>query len=97
MAEVEASGAPSDGKVDPSKFLSYILHSAVMVKLHNGVQYRGKLQSIDGYMNIVLENTKEFIDGSEIRSYGDVFIRGNNGKLKKMEKELMKLKKIEEY
>ena len=68
-----------------------------MVKLHNGVQYRGKLQSIDGYMNIVLENTKEFIDGSEIRSYGDVFIRGNNGKLKKMEKELMKLKKIEEY
>jgi U6 snRNA-associated Sm-like protein LSm6 len=80
MAEVEASGGPSDGKVDPSKFLSDILHSAVMVKLHNGVQYRGKLQSIDGYMNIVLENTKEFIDGSEIRSYGDVFIRGNNGK-----------------
>lgn len=80
MAEVVAPSEAPSGKAAPSKFLSDILESAVMVKLHNGVQYRGKLQSIDGYMNIVLENTKEYIDGSEIRSYGDVFIRGNNGK-----------------
>lgn len=67
-------------KTDPSKFLSAIIGSSVTVKLHNGVEYVGNLQSIDGYMNIVLDETKEYFGGQELkRSYGDVFIRGNNG------------------
>ena len=66
-------------KTDPSVFLSNIIGSLVNVKLHNGVEYSGNLQSIDGYMNIVLDETKEFVGGKEKRSYGDVFIRGNNG------------------
>ncbi|CAH2354411.1 U6 snRNA-associated Sm-like protein LSm6 [[Candida] railenensis] len=68
-------------KTDPSKFLSDIIGSSVSVKLHNGVEYVGNLQSIDGYMNIVLDETKEYVRGQPSnRSYGDVFIRGNNGK-----------------
>jgi len=39
----------------------------------------GELQSVDGYMNIALENTEEFIAGKMKNRYGDVFIRGNNG------------------
>lgn len=41
----------------------------------------GELQSIDGYMNIALEKTQEFSDGDDKpqRSYGDTFVRGNNG------------------
>jgi U6 snRNA-associated Sm-like protein LSm6 len=39
----------------------------------------GELQSVDGYMNIALEKAQEFVDGSLHRSYGDAFIRGNNG------------------
>lgn len=67
-------------KTDPSKFLSTIIGSSVVVKLHNGVKYSGNLQSIDGYMNIVLDEAKEFVnDESSSRNYGDVFIRGNNG------------------
>lgn len=40
----------------------------------------GELQSVDGYMNIALENTEEFVAGKMRNRYGDVFIRGNNGK-----------------
>jgi U6 snRNA-associated Sm-like protein LSm6 len=39
----------------------------------------GELQSVDGYMNIALEGTREFVDGKMRRSYGDAFVRGNNG------------------
>lgn len=45
----------------------------------------GELQSVDGYMNIALEKTEEFVNGKLRRSYGDAFVRGNNGKsLKKL-------------
>ncbi|KAG7662046.1 LSM6 [[Candida] subhashii] len=65
-------------KTDPSKFLSDIIGSSVVVKLHNGVEYLGNLQSIDGFMNVVLDDGKESINGQVTKSYGDVFIRGNN-------------------
>ena len=39
----------------------------------------GLLSSIDGYMNLAMEKTKEFVSGSLRREYGDCFIRGNNG------------------
>lgn len=39
----------------------------------------GELQSVDGYMNIALEKTEEYVNGKLRHSYGDAFIRGNNG------------------
>ena len=39
----------------------------------------GELQSVDGYMNIALEKTQEFVNGAKRREYGDAFVRGNNG------------------
>lgn len=39
----------------------------------------GELQSVDGYMNIALEQTREIVNGKLRRSYGDAFVRGNNG------------------
>ncbi|OBA21328.1 U6 snRNA-associated Sm-like protein LSm6 [Metschnikowia bicuspidata var. bicuspidata NRRL YB-4993] len=68
----------SDIKTDPTKFLGSIIGSTVVVKLHNGVEYQGDLQSIDGYMNVVLQSAKEIVEESQTKSYGDVFIRGNN-------------------
>lgn len=32
-------------------------------------------------MNIALEKTEEFVNGKKRRSYGDAFVRGNNGQL----------------
>lgn len=40
----------------------------------------GELQSVDGYMNIALERTAEYVNGVKRREYGDAFVRGNNGK-----------------
>ncbi|KAG7101506.1 U6 snRNA-associated Sm-like protein LSm6 like [Verticillium longisporum] len=47
-------------------------------KLNSGVVYKGELQSVDGYMNIALEKTEEYVNGTKRRSYGDAFVRGNN-------------------
>ncbi|KAH8693508.1 putative U6 snRNA-associated Sm-like protein LSm6 [Talaromyces proteolyticus] len=71
------NGASSEGK-DPSTFLSEIIGSPVIVKLNSGVVYQGELQSVDGYMNIALEKTDEYVNGQLRRSYGDAFVRGNN-------------------
>ncbi|OQD82666.1 hypothetical protein PENANT_c020G05381 [Penicillium antarcticum] len=38
-----------------------------------------ELQSVDGYMNIALEKTEEYVNGHLQRNYGDAFVRGNNG------------------
>ena len=40
---------------------------------------QGELQSVDGYMNIALEQTREYVDGKHRRDYDDAFVRGNNG------------------
>lgn len=45
----------------------------------DGPRLAGELQSVDGYMNIALENTEEYINGELKQSYGDAFVRGNNG------------------
>jgi len=62
----------------PSGFLSDIIGAPITVKLNSGVEYRGELQSVDGYMNIALEKTEEYVGGQLKHKYGDVFIRGNN-------------------
>ncbi|CAN6640349.1 U6 snRNA-associated Sm-like protein LSm6 [Trichomonascus vanleenenianus] len=61
-----------------SEFLSEIIGNSVVVKLNSGLEYHGKLQSVDGYMNIALESTKEYFEKQMKNDYGDVFIRGNN-------------------
>ena len=40
----------------------------------------GVLACLDGYMNIAMEQTEEYVDGVLKTKYGDAFIRGNNGK-----------------
>ncbi|KAM0237704.1 hypothetical protein ACHAPO_004354 [Fusarium lateritium] len=75
------NGAISQGEgKDPSSFLGNIIGNPVTVKLNSGVVYKGELQSVDGYMNIALEKTAEYVNGQKRREYGDAFVRGNNGK-----------------
>ena len=42
---------------------------------------KGMLISLDGNMNIAMEQCKEMKNEVEIEDYGDAFIRGNNGKV----------------
>lgn len=64
--------------MEENRYLSSIIGSSVVVKLHNGVQYKGNLSSIDGFMNVALDGAKEMIGEKEGKNYNDVFIRGNN-------------------
>lgn len=59
-----------------TKVCSGLLHGEVSERLTFD---SGELQSVDGYMNIALEQTRELVDGKLRRSYGDAFVRGNNG------------------
>jgi len=43
------------------------------------MQNAGVLACLDGYMNIAMEQTEEYVDGQLKAKYGDCFIRGNNG------------------
>lgn len=65
-------------KQNPSEFLKVIIGRPVVVKLNSGVDYRGVLSCLDGYMNIALEQTEEYVNGVLKNKYGDAFIRGNN-------------------
>lgn len=38
----------------------------------------GVLACLDGYMNIALDQTEEYVNGQLKNKYGDAFIRGNN-------------------
>mmetsp|Transcript_4781 Transcript_4781/g.5527 ORF Transcript_4781/g.5527 Transcript_4781/m.5527 type:complete len:98 (+) Transcript_4781:141-434(+) len=65
-------------KRSPSDFLKSVLGRPVRVRLNSGIEYRGVLACLDGYMNIAMEQTEEFVDGQLKAKYGDCFIRGNN-------------------
>jgi len=62
----------------PADFLKSIKGKPVVVKLNSGVDYRGILACLDGYMNIAMEQTEEYVQGQLKNRYGDAFIRGNN-------------------
>ena len=63
---------------NPNDFIKELTGRPVVVKVNSGVCYHGILACIDGFMNIALEQTQEYVDGELKASYGDCFIRGNN-------------------
>lgn len=67
-------------KKSPTDFLKQVIGKRVVVKLHSGVTYKGVLACLDGFMNIAMEQTEEYVDDQLKNKYGDCFIRGNNGK-----------------
>eukprot|EP00903_Cladosiphon_okamuranus_P006007 g5927.t1 len=75
---VAAPAQTGGGKRSPSDFLKTVLGRPVVVKLNSGIDYRGVLACLDGYMNIAMEQTEEYVNGQLKAKYGDCFIRGNN-------------------
>lgn len=48
----------------------------VLVRLKWGqTEYKGRLVSVDSYMNVQLASTEEFIDGKSTGTLGQVLIR----------------------
>lgn len=72
-------GAPVVVKLNSSVVYKGLLQNVDgQVVAHCG--FRIKLLICFRYMNISLEKTEEFVNGRLRRSYGEAFIRGNNGK-----------------
>ena len=63
---------------NPKPFLAELTGKPVIVRLKWGMEYKGFLVSVDGYMNLQLANTEEFIDGVLAGNLGEVLIRCNN-------------------
>merc|ERR1712029_1329961 len=64
--------------MNPKPFLNGLTGKPVMVKLKWGHEYEGSLVSVEGYMNLQLAQTEEYIDGNLTGSLGEVLIRCNN-------------------
>ncbi|KAJ9667430.1 hypothetical protein H2201_002298 [Coniosporium apollinis] len=62
--------------LNPRPMLQSLVDSDILVRLKWGqTEYKGRLVSVDSYMNIQLANTEEFVDGKNTGSLGQVLIR----------------------
>jgi small nuclear ribonucleoprotein len=59
----------------------------VIVRLKNDVQYKGKMDNVDSYMNLIMTDAEEITDDKVIANYGRVIVRGNNVLFIKLENE----------
>ncbi|TXT63595.1 MAG: putative snRNP Sm-like protein [Promethearchaeota archaeon] len=63
---------------NPLTILQNAQNSEILLRLKDGTEYRGLLKEIDAYMNMILEDATEILDGSPVAKYSEIFIRGNN-------------------
>jgi len=61
---------------------------SVIVRLKNDVEYKGKIVSVDSYMNLIMTDAEELRNGKTIEKFGRVILRGNNVLFIKLENEL---------
>jgi len=64
--------------LNPKPFLNGLTGKTVMVKLKWGMEYKGYLVAVDGYMNMQLDKSEEYIDGTFTGNLGEILIRCNN-------------------
>ncbi len=60
----------------------------VTVRLKNEVEYKGKMDNVDSYMNLIMTDAEELHEDKTIANYGRVIVRGNNVLFIKLEDEL---------
>ena len=72
----------------PLAVLQKSTNKKVLVRLKNEVEYKGKMDNVDSYMNLIMTDAEEIHDGKTIAHYGRVIVRGNNVLFIKLENEL---------
>ena len=60
----------------------------IIVRLKNEVEYKGKMEIVDSYMNLIMTDAEELKDGKATEKFGSVILRGNNVLFIKLENEL---------
>lgn len=63
---------------NPLSILQAAQNSIILLRLKDGTEYKGLLKEIDTYMNLILENATELLEGTPVAKYNEIFIRGNN-------------------
>ena len=61
--------------VNPKPFLYELNGKEVAVRLKWGMEYRGKLASVDSYMNVQLSGCQEYYGHELAGELGDVLVR----------------------
>ncbi|KAL7751929.1 hypothetical protein RI367_002451 [Sorochytrium milnesiophthora] len=92
-----SGGGAGHAPVNPKPFLAEMTGQPVIVKLKWGMEYKGRLTSVDSYMNVQLSDTEEYIDGANTGALGEVLIRCNNVLyIRRVEDPAVKVKKEDE-
>jgi len=71
------SSQPAQAK-RPLGVLQKATNRLVSVRLKNELEYKGRMSSVDPYMNVILVDAEESENGAKKANYGKVVIRGNN-------------------
>ena len=50
----------------------------IVVRLKNEVEYKGKMENVDSYMNLIMTAAEDLSNGKPIGKFGRVIVRGNN-------------------
>jgi small nuclear ribonucleoprotein len=61
----------------PLDLLNSAKGKEILVQLKDGKQFVGTLLAFDIHINVVMENTKEILNGEQATSYGLTFLRGD--------------------
>jgi len=61
----------------PIDLLNESRNKRIVAELKNSKQFIGTLRAFDIHINLVLEDTEEYIDGELKRKLGTVFLRGD--------------------
>ena len=64
------------------------INKKVTVRLKNEVEYKGKMNNVDSYMNLIMTDAEEISNGKVVANYGRVIVRGNNVLFIRLENEL---------
>lgn len=60
----------------------------VTVRLKSEIEYKGKMDNVDSYMNLIMTDAEELRDSKVVANYGRVILRGNNVLFIRLESEL---------
>jgi small nuclear ribonucleoprotein len=61
-----------------TQILKESLGKTVLVRLKGGKSLRGKIKGFDQHLNLVLEETEDTSDSSNIKKLGVLIVRGDN-------------------
>ena len=64
------------------------VNKKVIVRLKSDIEYKGKMNNVDSYMNLIMTDAEEISNGKTVANYGRVIVRGNNVLFIKLENEL---------